>query len=331
MASETAGTGSAPVKNKIVFKRRPVKVIARKRGIPRNDTDSDEDYSSQDESGERVVKRRRKGGVKMADATESRTDTADHKATTFSADRTAAIEKSSDATKQSNWYDEDKPDAKSLLGTTRKRPEDTSTAPDGTYKGKAAYSSFIQKNPDKYVDKFNRVGPIKASSNVRTITITDYAPDVCKDYKQTGFCGFGDSCKFLHAREDYKAGWALDREWEIKTGGKKQEGRVVSSINKTQDELEDEKDAQLLESIPFACVICKEPYKKPITTRCSHYFCQGCAMKRFRKDPTCAVCGAATGGIFNTARKLNELLERKKAREERIKANEEAKEAEKEG
>jgi RING finger protein 113A len=34
-------------------------------------------------------------------------------------------------------------------------------------------------------------GPIKASTNVRTITVTDFAPDVCKDYKQTGFCGFG--------------------------------------------------------------------------------------------------------------------------------------------
>lgn len=34
-------------------------------------------------------------------------------------------------------------------------------------------------------------GPIKAPTNVRTITVTDFAPDVCKDYKQTGFCGFG--------------------------------------------------------------------------------------------------------------------------------------------
>ncbi len=38
-------------------------------------------------------------------------------------------------------------------------------------------------------------GPVKAPANVRTITVTDFAPDVCKDYKQTGFCGFGDSCK----------------------------------------------------------------------------------------------------------------------------------------
>ncbi|KAL8974049.1 MAG: hypothetical protein Q9197_001722, partial [Variospora fuerteventurae] len=32
-------------------------------------------------------------------------------------------------------------------------------------------------------------GPTKANpANVRAITVTDFAPDVCKDYKQTGFC-----------------------------------------------------------------------------------------------------------------------------------------------
>jgi RING finger protein 113A len=35
------------------------------------------------------------------------------------------------------------------------------------------------------------VGPVKAPTNVRTTVVTDFAPDVCKDYKQTGFCGFG--------------------------------------------------------------------------------------------------------------------------------------------
>ena len=33
-----------------------------------------------------------------------------------------------------------------------------------------------------------------------------------KDYKETGFCGFGDSCKFIHDRSDYKMGWQIERE-----------------------------------------------------------------------------------------------------------------------
>ena len=39
----------------------------------------------------------------------------------------------------------------------------------------------------------------------------DYQPDICKDYKETGYCGYGDSCKFIHDRGDYKSGWEIDR------------------------------------------------------------------------------------------------------------------------
>ena len=34
-----------------------------------------------------------------------------------------------------------------------------------------------------------------------------------------GFCGFGDSCKFLHDRSDYKHGWQLEREWNDQSYG----------------------------------------------------------------------------------------------------------------
>lgn len=43
----------------------------------------------------------------------------------------------------------------------------------------------------------------------------DYQPDLCKDWKETGYCGFGDSCKFMHDRGDYKAGWELERDWAV--------------------------------------------------------------------------------------------------------------------
>ncbi|MBE3044419.1 hypothetical protein IMZ48_17995, partial [Candidatus Bathyarchaeota archaeon] len=44
-------------------------------------------------------------------------------------------------------------------------------------------------------------------------------------------------------------------------------------------------------------------------TRCGHYFCEGCALKRYRKEPGCAACGAGTNGVFNSATRLNKLLE----------------------
>jgi RING finger protein 113A len=141
-------------------------------------------------------------------------------------------------------------------------------------------------------------------------------------------CGFGDNCKFLHAREDYKQGWALDKEWEVQTKGKKQSGKVVASANK--DALlsdEDEEDAALLEKIPFACVICKKGYTNPVTTRCGHYFCESCALKRYQKKPDCAVCGSGTNGVFNGAKGLSKILDRKKKREERLKEKADAEEA----
>ena len=46
---------------------------------------------------------------------------------------------------------------------------------------------------------------------VRSTAIIDYKPDLCKDYKETGFCSYGDACKFMHDRGDYKSGAELER------------------------------------------------------------------------------------------------------------------------
>ena len=129
-------------------------------------------------------------------------------------------------------------------------------------------------------------------------------------------CGFGDNCKYLHAREDFKQGWQLDKDWENVSKGKKNMGGTViadASRAKQADSDDDEDDA-FLENIPFACIICREPYKAPVVTRCGHYFCEPCALKRYRKDPTCAACGSGTNGVFNSASRLKKLLERKRER-----------------
>lgn len=180
---------NAPV---AIFKRRGAKGKAnlRKRpATPPLNSDSDSDFSSsEDESGQRV-KRRKKVGVVTASSKDSKKSATELSATAYTADRTVPIASANDATKQSNWYDEDSKDAlsaKNLLGSTRKKTN--SGQPDGTYKGLANQTSFIQKDPDA---PQRTVGPIKAPTNIRTITVTDYAPDVCKSWKNTGFCGFG--------------------------------------------------------------------------------------------------------------------------------------------
>jgi RING finger protein 113A len=88
---------------------------------------------------------------------------------------------------------------------------------DGLYHGQKSYKTHIKKSQE--VPKSMRTGPVRSNnSTIRTVTIVDYQPDVCKDYKgtsysfrgqrvltdnallETGFCGFGDTCKFLHDR-----------------------------------------------------------------------------------------------------------------------------------
>lgn len=312
-----ADSNDAPAAPVALFKKRGArgKANLRKRPAtpPPADSDDSDFSSSEDEAGQRI-KRRKKMATVTASSKNNVTGSRDLSATVHAADRSVLITSVNDATKQSNWYDEGSKDAlsaKNLLGSTRTVANDSQ--PDGTYKGLANQTSFIQKNPDAP----NRsVGPVKAPTNIRTITIMDYAPDVCKDYKQTGWCGFGDACIFLHDRSDHKLGWQLDREWESVTKGKKNlGGTVVASANRDQKaDAQDDEDEAMLEKIPFACIICKEPYREPIVTRCGHYFCEPCALKRYRKDPACAACGVGTNGVFNSAKRLKKLLERKRDR-----------------
>lgn len=172
---------AAPV---AVFKKRKGNANIRKRPAtppPAADSSSDDYSSSEDESGQRVKRRKKTVGVNATSKTAD--PKRDLDATVFTADR-SGITNSNDATKASNWYDEDAEgamSAKNLLGSTR--TEKPGQAVDGTYKGLKNQTTFIQKNPDA---PQRQVGPMKAPTNVRTVTFFDFKPDVCKDYKQTG-------------------------------------------------------------------------------------------------------------------------------------------------
>lgn len=262
----------------VLFKKRssrPKGNIRKRPATPissQSDDNSDLPSSEDDRPQRHGVKRKRQN-TGMIIPTSTKNPSIELTPTVFQADRNVPLSASNDATKRSNWFDEN-----------------------------------------------TKIGPTKDSTNVRTTTVTDFAPDVCKDYKTTGWCGFGDSCKFLHDRGDYKQGWQLDRDWENVTKGRKNiGGTVVAGTNRNKAEMdEDDEEMAMLESIPFACIICKEDYKSPIITRCGHYFCESCALKRYTKDPTCAACGAGTNGVFNSASKLKKLLERKRTRADKM-------------
>ncbi|PWY71714.1 hypothetical protein BO70DRAFT_431903 [Aspergillus heteromorphus CBS 117.55] len=312
----------------VTFKKRGAKASQniRKRPAapakPQSD-DSSDFSSSEDESGHRIKRRKNKGaGVVTASSANTKPVNRESAAAIATADRKVQIADTNDATKHVEWFDDDVKDARSLKAQAASNDVQV---PDGTYRGLANQTSFIKKNPNAPNKSF---GPIKGATNIRTITVTDYSPDVCKDYKQTGFCGFGDNCKFLHDRSDYKQGWELDKEWENVTKGKQLKGTVVASANRTKVEDKDDDEESMLEDIPFACFICKGPYKEPIVTKCGHYFCEQCALQRYKKDPSCAACGSGTNGLFSSAKRLKKLLERKreladKRRQEALEAGEE--------
>ena len=96
--------------------------------------------------------RRDAGGIISASADKGAASA--HVPARFEADRNAPLTDANDATKRSDWFDE--PTAATATTTTTKK------------------------------------GPVRASTNVRMTVTTDFAPDVCKDYKKTGWCGFGD-------------------------------------------------------------------------------------------------------------------------------------------
>ena len=182
------------------------------------------------------------------------------------------------------------------------------------YTGAANYTDFRAgfKKPDQKPG--NKYGPMKATAAIRWSVRVDYQPDVCKDYKETGFCGWGDACKFLHDRSDYKSGWQLDKMWEEEQKALKHQEALVAL-----GEAEAAKKTDPADHLPFACLICREPWhagSHPVQTKCEHYFCERCAIEHFQKSRRCFACSEQTGGVFNKAKAIQEKIDRLKAAQE---------------
>jgi hypothetical protein len=159
---------------------------------------------------------------------------------------------------------------------------------DTVYRGISHRQQFlIRKDTAKAnaaSDKNRVAGPVRAAANLRVTCRFDYRPDRCKDYAETGFCGFGDSCIFLHDRSEYKSSWQLDQEWDAA-----QKAKDLAHSN--QDALV--KD-QNVSAVPKECSVCRNDLKQPVRTRCSHYFCEACVLKRKK----CPQCNALLLGAF---------------------------------
>ncbi|XP_036983043.2 E3 ubiquitin-protein ligase RNF113A-like [Artibeus jamaicensis] len=191
-------------------------------------------------------------------------------------------------------------DAQAILERSRRSQEELrGKEDDKIYRGINNYRQYVRP---KDASGSLRKGPIRAPEHLRATVRWDYQPEVCKDYKETGFCGFGDSCKFLHDRSDYKHGWQIERELE--------EGRYGVSED---ENFEVGSEGQ---ELPFSCFICRQTFRNPVVTKCRHYFCESCALEHFHTSPRCYICDQLTNGIFNPAKELIAKLEKHQATKE---------------
>lgn len=179
-------------------------------------------------------------------------------------------------------------------------------------------------------------GPIRAPTNIRTTCRFDYQPDICKDYKDTGFCGFGDTCIYLHDRGDTMSGWQLEQAWEVKqkTKKKKQEEEMERFMTNNNGDGDDPSKSTSIagrgeegltsadDGLPFACFLSRIAFEDPVVTTCGHYFSQGPLQEHFRKQKdgtldggeggngsgsnvySCPICNRDTHGVMNQPTKL---------------------------
>jgi RING finger protein 113A len=174
------------------------------------------------------------------------------------------------------------------------------------YKGMNAYATGrkFAENTASMNKVTGTHGPLRAPTNVRAICRFDYQMDICKDYFETGYCGFGDSCIFMHTRENYTTGWKQEQDWNERQ--KKRQARLAAG--RDPDVETDDEGAEQEEGMPHACHICRGSFKDPVVTKCGHYFCERCILKRGETDGTCSICGKPTHGVFNKATKLIDWL-----------------------
>lgn len=173
-------------------------------------------------------------------------------------------------------------------------------ADDRIYRGLNNYTQFIKKRDTAAGNASSgmvRRGPIRAPAHLRATVRWDYQPDICKDFKETGFCGFGDSCKFLHDRSDYKHGWQLEQQEHGNRAGGPDGDDDGDDDTKYEIHSDDEE-------LPFRCFICRQSFVDPVMTKCRHYFCEKCALQNFKKSSRCFICAVQTNGVFNPAKEL---------------------------
>merc|ERR1711920_1075949 len=142
----------------------------------------------------------------------------------------------------------------------------------GIYRGLEGYKRYANRSEGALsASKYSGLlGPNRGMQNVRSTWGVEYWAacsgtdgGICKDYKETGYCGFGDSCKFLHDRSDYKSGHVIEKEWEEKQKAieekkrKKWEKKMLKrAAGEDEASTSEEEGSDGDEQLPLCCQAC---------------------------------------------------------------------------
>ena len=157
------------------------------------------------------------------------------------------------------------------------------------YQGQSYYKKYLEKS-DADIERSKitgTLGPMRINTNIKAINQIDYALGICKDFKNTGVCGYGDGCVFLHDRTEIKSSWEIEKDLKRK----EQREKIVVNENVCIKKKE-EKDK--------ICPLCNKTFSNPIKTICNHIFCEKCAVTRYGTiDKNCFICKSHLKGVFN--------------------------------
>lgn len=148
----------------------------------------------------------------------------------------------------------------------------------------------LKKNTEINNDKDSLVNK---SDNEKKIYM-DYEPLLCKEFKLKGYCGYGDTCKFIHSRDDY----INDKKLVRKHWKKSLEDEAKNHNDK---ELKDEIDTV---SIADKCLLCDKQFEtiddqKFVQLQCKHVFCKKCFLNSLKNEnQNCKNCGTDSKGIM---------------------------------
>ncbi|GMI01990.1 hypothetical protein TrVE_jg11492 [Triparma verrucosa] len=177
----------------------------------------------------------------------------------------------------------------------------------GLYNGSKGYSTFVSPNLESIAaSKHNGTrGQLRANTTIRVTSQMDYQPDVCKDYQKTGYCGFGDTCVFMHDRGSYKSQSEIENEWEERK--KRVEEERAKAVRTLEGEVEVE---EVTYKYGYGCIVCKEWFKDPVETVCGHFYCEPCVRTLAKGDDKCLMCGKDLGGTWKDAGKLRKEMKK---------------------